>query len=397
MRARWAVGFIGTWLGCVLLESGSLSAEPFPLQEAQRAPSQVYYDARERLAATMTFEWVSSGVAYIPAESMARWNQTFLKQPLTFHWVEESGSVRIEASKDPSEEVFLPSEGALLPEVDIFTEVSDHYLIERTPERLRLRMLRQSINMEKARNPYAENSIYPEDIYFQGNTAVVVIYNTDGAIAGVEISESGKRDVLGLGSPSGTDDPCMLVFLGGVSPLRLMGSSPQEWRLSESTPEEWVFERIKSTEGMPQIKVHLDRRYQDAPSQIEIIYRDGATYTWRTLKYKCIQGMWFPSEVEFAYEMMSERGRDRFTLVRAVRTKEVNIDIPEGTPVRDLRKEGLGAWGYFESSEEMDEDSLPESEEDKRAGAEKVTRWDSTLMQSIFGGQQGKKRGGDGL
>ncbi|GIV09621.1 MAG: hypothetical protein KatS3mg019_1712 [Fimbriimonadales bacterium] len=189
----------------------------------------------------------------------------------------------------------------------------------------------------------------------------------------------------------------MLVFLGGVSPLRLRGSSPQEWRLSESTPEEWGFERIKSTEGMPQIKVHLDRRYQDAPSRIEIIYRDGATYTWRTLKYKRIQGMWFPSEVEFAYEMMSERGRDRFTLVRAVRTKEVNIDIPEGTPVRDLRKEGLSAWGYFESSEEMDEDSLPESEEDKRAGAEKVTRWDSTLMQSIFGGQQGKKRGGDGL
>lgn len=258
-------------------------------------------------------------------------------------------------------------------------------------------MLRQSINMEKARNPHAENSTYQEDIYFQGNTAVVVTYNTDGAIAGVEISESGKRDVLGLGSPSGTDDPCMLVFLGGVSPLRLRGSSPQEWRLSESTPEEWGFERIKSTEGMPQIKVHLDRRYQDAPSRIEIIYRDGATYTWRTLKYKRIQGMWFPSEVEFAYEMMSERGRDRFTLVRAVRTKEVNIDIPEGTPVRDLRKEGLSAWGYFESSEEMDEDSLPESEEDKRAGAEKVTRWDSTLMQSIFGGQQGKKRGGDGL
>ncbi|GIV09622.1 MAG: hypothetical protein KatS3mg019_1713 [Fimbriimonadales bacterium] len=138
MRARWAVGFIGTWLGCVLLGSGFLSAEPFPPQEAQRAPSQVYYDARERLAATMTFEWVSSDVAYIPAESIARWNQTFLKQPLTFHRVEENGSVRIEASKDPSEEVFLPSEGALLPEVDIFTEVSDHYLIERTPERLRL-------------------------------------------------------------------------------------------------------------------------------------------------------------------------------------------------------------------------------------------------------------------
>lgn len=379
MRAGWTVGFIGAWLGCALLGSGSMSTEPLPQQKAQRAPFQVYYDARERLAATMTFEWVSSGVVHIPADSIARWNQTFLKQRLSF-----------------SGEAILPSEEALLPEVDIFTEVSESYLIERTPERLRLRMLRQSVNLEKARNPHAENSTYQEDIYFQGNTVILVTYDTDGAIARVEISESGEKDVLGLGSPSGTDNPCKLVFMGGVSPLRLRGSSPQEWRLSEATPEEWVFERIKVTETMPQIKVHLDRRYQDAPSRIEIIYPGGATYTWRTLKYKRIQGMWFPSEVELVYEAMDERGRDKFILVRAVRTKEVNIDIPEGTPVDDRRKEGLGAWGYFESSEGIDEDSLPESDEDERDGSDKATRWDSTLMQTISGGQKGKKRGGGG-
>lgn len=385
MRIGWIAYFTGTCFGFALLGSGLASVDPLPRQGTKQAPSRVYYDARERLAATLTFEWVASGKVHLLPDTIARWNQMNLRQLEAYRLhlqAEKAGELKTSVE----ETIKALAEKVLLPDVDIFTGTSEHYLIERTPERLRLRMSRQSINMEKARNPYAENSTYHEDIYFQGDTVIYVNCDTNGAISWVEIAESEEKDVLGLGSPSGTDDPCILVFLGGVSPLRLRGSSANQWRLSASTPEEWVFERINESEEMPQIKVYLDRRYQDAPSRVEIVYSDGEYSTWRTLKYKRIQGMWFPSEVECVAEQGGQRVHDKYILVRAVKTKEIGIDIPEGTPVWDRRKAGLGAWGYF--VEKMDEEEAKEIEVPEEA--DEPIRWNSTLIQSISG--SGRRR-----
>lgn len=373
MRVWWVVRFIGTWFVFVLLGTGSVSIDSPPQLKLKQSPSRTYYDARERLAATLTFEWVASSQVHIPSHFISQWNQINLRQ-LEIYRIQAKASGELEASVEES--IKTLAEKVLLPEVDIFTEDNDYYLIERTPERLRFRMSRQSINLEKARNPQAENHTYHVDIYFQGNTVVTVHYDDNGTVSSVELAESGEKDALGLGSPSGTGDPCMLVFLGGVSPLRLGGSSPPQWRLVASTPEEWVFERINESKEMPRVKVHLDRRYQDAPSRLEIVYPAGVTYIWRTLKYKRVQGMWFPSEVECVVESNEERVREKYTLMRVFKTKEVNIDIPEGTPVWDRRKAGLGAWGYFGS--EMGEETEEEIEEPEEA--DKPTRWHSTII-----------------
>lgn len=348
MRAWWTATLIGAWVGSMLLSvgSGSKSAQPLS-QDAKSSLSRAYYDARERLAATLTFEWSESGWAHVPARATdAAFARLYVQ-------AEQAG----EANTSIGTFVTLS-----VPEVDIFTEVSGYYIIERVPERLRLRIFGQAINLEQARNPQAENSAYHEDLYFQGNTVTAVSYGEDGAVVSVELAESGEKDVLGLGSPSGTDDPCMLMFLGGVSPLRLMGSSPPQWRLSSVTPEEWVFERINESEEMPKVRVHFDRRYQDAPSRLEIAYPDGDTRTWRTLKYKRILGMWFPSEVERVCRGGYGQEQVKYTLVRAFRTKEVRLEIPEGAPTRDRRNEGLSAWGLFETLEEAtsEEEELEE-------------------------------------
>ena len=60
MRVWWVVRFIGTWFVFVLLGTGSVSIDSPPQLKLKQSPSRTYYDARERLAATLTFEWVAS-------------------------------------------------------------------------------------------------------------------------------------------------------------------------------------------------------------------------------------------------------------------------------------------------------------------------------------------------
>ena len=164
-----------------------------------------------------------------------------------------------------------------------------------------------------------------------------------------------ETDALGLGDFAGTLGAELMVFLAGISPFRLGGSTPEQWRLKAVSPEEWVFvlhprENPNGTE--PEMEIHLNRRYQDAPARLEIRYANGETRTWQTLKYQLINGVWFPSEVEYTASSQHQKSRVQYTLLRTTRTRSLRIEIPEGITAYDYRQLGDGAWRYQGDYEE---------------------------------------------
>jgi hypothetical protein len=252
----------------------------------------IYLDTRERVAASLTFEWVSDKVVTPSLEFVQRQNEITRRQ--------------IERLNIPPDQVkFIDESIANQP---FF--LSDYYIIKRTSQRTLVRCLIQMLSFPEARVVQHQT-----DTYFLGDTIAEVTYGSEGDIMSVNLSKVVEKDVWGVGTPMGSVSPADLFFFAGISPLRLAGGAIDRWRLRSVTPETWVFvlAQQEGEEYQPEIEIHLDRRYQDAPARLEIRYPDGEIQMWRTLKYKRIEGVWFPSEVEYSTNS-AYNVRSRYTL-----------------------------------------------------------------------------------
>jgi hypothetical protein len=316
----------GKWL--LSLFCGVLFLVGAPQSSSSR--KVIYLDTRERVAASLTFEWVSDKVVTPSLEFVQRQNEITRRQ--------------IERLNIPPDQVkFIDESIANQP---FF--LSDYYIIKRTSQRTLVRCLVQMLSFPEARVVQHQT-----DTYFLGDTIAEVTYGSEGDIMSVDLSKVVEKDVWGVGTPMGSVSPAHLIFFAGISPLRLAGGAIDRWRLRSVTPETWVFvlAQQEGEEYQPEIEIHLDRRYQDAPARLEIRYPDGEIQMWRTLKYKRIEGVWFPSEVEYSTNS-AYNVRSRYTLVRTERTKSVELEIPEGARIFDRRRLGDAAWDNLMDFEE---------------------------------------------
>lgn len=301
-----------------------------------RAPSPTYYDARERAAAALTFEWATTKTVNFSLEFIQRFNHALLNQA--------------DAIGAPLDMVRLIDESL----ANRLFELSALYTIERMPQKMRVRLWEQAVNLQAPDTPDAKENFVYSETYIQGAAVAHVSFNSNNQPIAVHLAKA-ETDALGLGDFVGTLSAELMVFLAGISPFRLGGSTPEQWRLKAVSPEEWVFvlhPRENPDETEPEIEIHLNRRYQDAPARLEIRSANGETRVWRTLKYKLINGVWFPSEVEYTASSQHQKSRAQYTLLRTTRTRSLRIEIPEGITVYDYRKLGDDAWRYRDDYEE---------------------------------------------
>lgn len=327
-------------------------------EEDARSRSQAsqYYDLRERIAASLTFEWV--------CESSRIYSKQYLST--------------LAESETAESDNHSPSDDIVVSEYD-----PDHlqvqglrstYRIQRTPKLTRFSgsEILPLLSRTKIRK-YEEPLRWSE--YYLGETGEVVISKPfDGEASVVHIGLGGFNG-LGLPSPFLGVNVGSLVLLGGVSPFRLFGVDPASWRLSEVSETTWVFElqpdeqKRKSMTGFlkfEQVKVHLSRKHGDAVAQLEIRYSNGYT-KWTTQEYKQIQGVWFPSQVICEYTASFRSGWQVYELVNTSASLPVVVEIPDGSPVQDWSLEGLKLWLRGKSScESLD------------------TQWNAELLRSLW-------------
>jgi hypothetical protein len=329
-----------------------------------------YYDNRERVAAKMTFEWTETSRIQYPVEFIRRHNEMTRNHLLSFLQAAEAQDQPVEIS--PEELDALLSKTLIDEKIaDTVFETSAHYLIEREPRRMRIRARQAVVNLNEAK---VSEKPYESEIYLQDSLVITVFCDsTEGTVSAVHLAQC-EGEVIGYGSPTATVGSELLVLYAGVSPFRLFGRNPEDWRLVSVNPQEWVFELPQSKEQRtvqegeatsredtpsrfpaPQVRFHLDRRYQDALSRLEIRYAGDSVRTWRVLRYKRFEGVWFPSEIEYTTESPSGKVQERAVLIRVARTQSpVTIQIPVGTPVFDYRRAGMQAWtgiGEYEQTE----------------------------------------------
>ena len=336
---------------------------------AKSAPARVsvYYDRRERAAATMTFEWESVGSRVFSKEYVQRMQRIGRISGLS------------ELPEDPPETP-TPSDPDVseIDEKNLLLEaLRGTYRIERTPDITRVRVSKDlaSISadgLRKSEDPFECTAFY------LGKTGEAVISSLgdpspDGV---VHIAFAGTG---GIGLP----DPIlagvraeMLVFLGGVSPLRMFGCAPEDWKLVEVSEEAWVFEfdpdeeqrkRMAELSGFGKARVRLNRAYDDAPEQLEIFWRSDSYERWTTEAYRRVNDSWMPSRVLHEWSGADGTGQYVYELVAATPSAPIRIDIPEGTPVSDWRLVGRALW---------------RGERDDRRRIE--TQWSPELLRDIW-------------
>jgi hypothetical protein len=323
------------------------------------APQPSYYDNRERVAARMTFEWTESSSVRIPLEWITNHNKKMIDYVFSLAQSDEAQSAKTppQAFDDMLSKLLIDEKIA-----NMVFELTAYYTIERYSEQIHIRTQKQAIDINQAK---VLDNMFEYEAYLQGNFVIEVSHDpSDGQITAVQLARC-DADVSGFGSPFGGAQPEWLVVYAGVSPFRLYGRKLEEWRLVSVSPREWVFELPREPENKssnqhdeilqtevrtsslrtPYVRFHLDRHYQDALSRLEIRYSDDTIYTWRTLRYKQIEGVWFPSEVELTAKSPSQETRTKMVLVNARRTKSpIELRIPEKTPVFDYRHLGIEAW-----------------------------------------------------
>jgi hypothetical protein len=171
----------------------------------------------------------------------------------------------------------------------------------------------------------------------------------------IDIAFAGKN---GFGIPRRFIGPMPedLCVLAGVSPFRLMGMEPSDWRLVSVSEEEWVFELKPEEERKSQlegayfsssweIRVHLSRRHDDAIKRLEINYGGGTYCRWDVLSYRQVQGVWMPEQVQVHdYSADGRDDRTIYTLSEVYRTGGLVVDLPWGAPVSDWRVYGRSLW-----------------------------------------------------
>ncbi len=333
-------------LGAMLLQTGLPQAGKSP-QQARRT---TYYDARERIATTLTFEWNAVSTITLSKEFITSHNAWLinhvelgnkeLREELERDGIPPEEIQKYLISADELQKRLVPEEAAEHP-----VELSKRYLIERTPKRTRVRCQQQILSLAEGM-PSAELEQY--DTYFQGSMVITVGYS-DGRPRDAAISEA-EKDVWAFADSTGTVRTIELVFLAGISPLRLEGAELEQWHLKSVSPEKWVFTLKRAEdEEEPVIEVELDRRYQDAPARVEVRYSNGDKWIWRVLKYKRIERVWFPSEVECVANTGLGLEWEKYILVRSERTKSVEFEIPEGLPVTDMRRVSDSDWESYQT------------------------------------------------
>ena len=312
------------------LQKQSSEARPLPQsqstseitkQSTDAVDPSSYYDARERISASYTFVWRGEWNSFISRERVER-----LKKDSELFGVQTVYG----------EGVFEMGDGTLL-----VTGLECVYTIMRTP-RLALFDRQHETALTSSEYVGKTTDISQALTYYLGGTGeVMVAYKP--VLRLVDVFDFGSSGA-GLYSPTFGAYLGEMIFLGGFSPLRLIGAELADWQLVKVDEQEWVFEitpeKIKERKlekrlpGVERVRVHLNRLKGDAPSRAEIVCDYGTTL-WETQEYQLVQNVWVPSKVLFQWI----DGRSTiFTLESSKPTKgAVPIAIPFGTPVRDWR------------------------------------------------------------
>jgi hypothetical protein len=305
-----------------------------------------YLDARERKAATLTFKWRSVREA---ARKLQR-----------------DGERPVEVSEDVVE---LDAERVLIP------DLTGTYTILRTPNRSCIRAQRQvpvlgSNTAGKSERPLRW------DYYYLGDSGEIVISvfwglsdgDTDPGL--VHLGYAGRSGGFGLPSPFVGPLAGEMIFLGGISPFRLLGAELSDWKLVEVNEDEWVFElrveeesRKRHFEGLllsgEQVRFHLSRRHGDAPLRLE--FRSGKGYEkWETTAFSQVQGIWMPQTVICETSLGETFERTLYELESVSQTVAVEISIPWRSSVRDWRPLGLQLWRVRDEEKSIETEWSPE-------------------------------------
>jgi hypothetical protein len=305
-----------------------------PKQEEQKDKAPLYYDRRERIAATLTFVW--------QLERSIIHSKSYLKMGTV---VEDEN----DATKPLPEGVVEVDEGHLM-----IQGLQGVYRIERTPTLTHLKQVSElplisGGTVRKWEEPYEWRT------YYLGHTGEMIVSAAGSKDIGISIAFAGKNG-FGLPRPFIGPMPEDLCVLAGVSPFRLMGAEPSDWRLVSVSEEEWVFELKPEEERKSQmegayfsssweIRVHLSRRHDDAIKRLEIDYGGGTYHRCDVLSYKQVQGVWMPEQVQ-VLDHSPDRWDDWtiYTLSEVYRTGGVVVDLPWGASVSDWRLYGRSLW-----------------------------------------------------
>ena len=353
---RWSLAFR------VLL--GLLIMQQAPSQDASEADKSKstkpvssrllqHYDRRERVASSLTFEWHAQTL------------QTFSEELLqAFARIGRSGENAV-------------SDSSTLEDSELNLELAGLQgvcRIERTQEITRI-YRREEIARYSPKDGFVRSDKPLEQkVLYLGKAGEVVISYLDADTL-VKIAFAGVGG-LGLPEPFLFGDVGILIFLGGVSPLRLLGTAPEDWRLVEVNENSWVFEfhpdkekrkEKAELESFVRARVRLNRAYDDAPQQLEIFRENGGYEVWITESYKVVNGCWMPSRVVMESSSIQGRMQVVFELVATTPSAPVQIDIPEGAPVHDWRLLGRAVWrGVLDESRKIE------------------TQWSAELLRDIW-------------
>jgi hypothetical protein len=309
----------------------------------------------------MTFEWESVGSRVFSREYV--------------QWMQRIGRISglSESPEDPPETP-TPSDPDVseIDEKNLLLEgLRGTCRIERTPNITRVRVSKDLASISEDGLRKSEEP-YQCTVFYLGKTgeAVISSLGDPSPESVVHIAFAGAG---GIGLP----DPIlagvraeMLVFLGGVSPLRMFGCAPEDWKLVEVSEEAWVFEfdpdeeqrkRMAELSGFGKARVRLNRAYDDAPEQLEIFWRGDRHVRWTTEAYRRVNDSWMPSRVLHEWSGTNGTGRYVYELVAATPSAPIRIDIPEGTPVHDWRLLGRALWrGEWDDSRRIETQWSPE-------------------------------------
>ena len=364
VEMRWS-RVLGFLLSLLLLQQVPSQDTKLPDLEVSEpkstkpVPSRLspYYDRRERAASNLTFEWqlqksrvVSRAYLLERLERLAAMSRT------------EDGA---------TSELTIPEASELNTEL---AGLQGTYRIERTPDITRIYMREERGGFSLTGGLVKPEKLFEQSVIYLGKTGEVVISYL-GVDSLVYVAFAGEGG-LGLPEPFLFARDGTLVFLGGVSPLRLFGAAPEDWRLVEVNENSWVFEfhpdkekrkEMAELESFVRARVRLNRAYDDAPQQLEIFRKDGDYEVWIAEDYKTVNGCWMPSRV--VRELSTSQGRVQvvFELVATTPSAPIQIDIPEGAPVHDWRLLGRAVWrGVLDESRKIE------------------TQWSAELLRDIW-------------
>lgn len=333
------LALIGLLMNCApaqekVTESAQKQATEGTTDNTSPRPAR-YIDVRERKASTLTFTWRKVRSAIYEKKHLQRMTSE-------------------EPDKPPqiSEEVIkLDEEHFLVP------DLRATYTILRTPK---LSCIRAQEELPLVGNNFLgkSNEALFWDYYYLGDSGEIVISALRGWSGSSDFGmvHIGYSPCGGFGLPSpfvGPYSPGEMIFLGGVSPFRLLGAEPSDWKLVEVNEAEWVFElkieeaRRDHFKGLlpsgEQVRFHLSRKHGDAPLRLE--FRSERGYEkWETLAFTQVQGIWMPQTVSCETIWGGTTNQLFYDLQGVSQTATVEIDIPLRNPVRDWRGLALDLW-----------------------------------------------------